>query len=175
MSTADQPPRPEHKPESEPDAASPDPAQRPGLVIRPAGRVVLLDPDNRVLLMRYDDGPPNGVHWSTPGGGLDPGEDYAAAAARELAEETGWHDIVLGGEIHRWTHRMEYDDAIVRQVESFFLARTHLPGRDITGVDAMHAADGIATWKWWTLEELDTTDEAIWPAELAELIKKTLT
>ena len=42
---------------------------------------------------RLDDGrsdqPPNGVHWSTPGGGLNPGEDYASGAARELAEETG--------------------------------------------------------------------------------------
>ena len=43
----------------------------PALRVRQAGRVILLDPDNRVLLMRYDDGPPNGVHWSTPGGGLN--------------------------------------------------------------------------------------------------------
>jgi hypothetical protein len=38
----------------------------------------------------------------------------------------------------------------------------------------MHESDGIATWRWWTLGELDTTDEAIWPAELAELIRKAL-
>ncbi len=144
------------------------------LRIRPAGRVVLLDPDDRVLLMRYDDGPPNGVHWSTPGGGLNPGEDFASGAARELAEETGWHDIVLLGEIHRWTHAMEYDDVIVRQVEHFYLARTDQPQREITGVEEMHEADGIATWRWWTLAELDTTSEAIWPAELATLIRKAL-
>jgi ADP-ribose pyrophosphatase YjhB (NUDIX family) len=145
--------------------------QQPELRIRPAGRVILLDPDDRVLLMRYDDGPPNGIHWSTPGGGLNPGEDYASGAARELAEETGWHDIVLLGEIHRWTHTMEYDDAIVRQVERFFLARTDQPKREITGVEAMHARDGIATWRWWTLAQLDPTAEAIWPAELPDLIR----
>src|SRR5262249_15542456 len=33
---------------------------RGGLITRHAGRVVLLDPDDRVLLMRYDDGLPNG-------------------------------------------------------------------------------------------------------------------
>jgi len=38
------------------------------------------------------------------------------SAARELAEETGWHDIVLLAEIHRRTFTMEYD-AIVSQVE----------------------------------------------------------
>lgn len=63
------------------------------LKVRHAGRVILLDPDDRVLLMRYDDGPPNGIHWSTPGGGLNQGEDYATGAARELAEETGWTDV----------------------------------------------------------------------------------
>ena len=142
-----------------------------GLRIRHAGRVVLLDPDDRVLLMRYDDGPPNGVHWCTPGGGLNPGEDYAAGARRELAEETGWHDVELGGEIFRRTHVMEYADAIVRQVERFFLARTDQPGRAITGVGPMHAADGIAAWRWWTLAELEAADEAIWPAELPGLIR----
>src|SRR5215469_17862934 len=74
---------------------------------RRAARVVLLDPRNRVLLMRYDDGPPNGSHWATPGGGLEPGETYEQAALRELAEETGWTDIVLLGEIHRRSHTME--------------------------------------------------------------------
>jgi ADP-ribose pyrophosphatase YjhB (NUDIX family) len=139
--------------------------------IRYAGRVVLLDPDDRVLLMRYDDGPPNGVHWSTPGGGLNPGEDYAAGARRELAEETGWNDIELAGEIFRRTLVMEYADAIVRQVERFFLARTDRPAREISGVDAMHVADGIAAWRWWSLAELDATDEAIWPSELPDLIR----
>jgi hypothetical protein len=56
-------------------------------------------------------------------------------------------------------------------VERFFLARTDRPGREIAGVDVMHAADGIAGWRWWTLAELDATDEAIWPAELPDLIR----
>ena len=155
----------------------PSQAPQPGgtderrLRARPAGRVILLDPDGRVLLMRYDDGPPNGIHWSTPGGGLNPGEDYASGARRELAEETGWDDITLLGEVHRREHTMEYADAIVRQVERFYLARTDQARREIAGVDQMHAADGIAAWRWWTLAELDATAEAIWPAELPGLIR----
>jgi ADP-ribose pyrophosphatase YjhB (NUDIX family) len=57
---------------------------------------MVLDPDDRVLLFRYDDGPPNGRHWCTPGGGLNDGEDYPTGARRELAEETGWTDVPLG-------------------------------------------------------------------------------
>ena len=101
------------------------PAQPPGEPsrLRRAGRVIVLDPDDRVLLFRYDEGPPNGRHWCTPGGGLNDGEDYAAGARRELAEETGWTDVVLGEEIFERTLTMEYADEIVRQHERFFLAR----------------------------------------------------
>src|SRR5271156_6078149 len=108
--------------------------------IRLAGRVIVLDPDDRVLLFRYDDGPPNGQHWCTPGGGLNDGEDYPAGARRELAEETGWTDVALGEEIFE---------------------------RALT----MGDADGIAAWRWWTLAELDSTTEAIWPTGLADLIR----
>jgi len=142
--------------------------------LRLAARVVLLDPDDRVLLMRYDDGPPNGSHWATPGGGLDKAEDYRAAALRELAEETGWSDIVLLGEVARRTLTMGYGGRLVRQRERLYLARTGPACREIRGVDAMHAADGIAEWRWWTLAELDATGEAIWPAGLASLIRNTL-
>src|SRR5207253_2620589 len=62
------------------------------LPVRLAGRVIPVDPSGRVLLFRYDDPPPKGQHWATPGGGLEPGEDFYAAACRELAEETGWSD-----------------------------------------------------------------------------------
>jgi ADP-ribose pyrophosphatase YjhB (NUDIX family) len=159
------------EPEPDQDAARPTAGRSSGLPVRQAARVVLLDPDDRVLLMRYDDDPPNGVHWSTPGGGLDAGESYPQAAIRELAEETGWTDVTLLGEIHRRSHVMTYASLLIRQHERLYLARTDQPCRTITGVADMHAADGIAAWRWWTVAELDATTEKIWPAELADLIR----
>lgn len=141
------------------------------LPVRRAARVILLDPDNRVLLMRYDQGPPNGKHWATPGGGAERGEDYRAAAARELAEETGWTDVVLLAEVLSHAYEMDHAGTLVWQDERLFLARTGEPGREIRGVEGMHAADGIAAWRWWTLAELDSTDADIWPAGLADLIR----
>jgi ADP-ribose pyrophosphatase YjhB (NUDIX family) len=144
------------------------------LRLRRAGRVIVLDPDDRVLLFRYDDGPPNDRHWCTPGGGLNDAEDYPAGARRELAEETGWDDVPLGPEVHERTLTMEYADAIVRQHERFFLARVGTARRGLGEVAAMHASDGIAAWHWWTLAEMDATDEVIWPGGLAGLIRGLL-
>jgi ADP-ribose pyrophosphatase YjhB (NUDIX family) len=144
------------------------------VLVRRAARVILLDPENRVLLMRYDDGPPNGAHWSTPGGGLNADEDYPAAALRELAEETGWRDVILRGEVLRREFEMQYSRKLIRQRERLYLARTDQSGREIRGVEAMHAADGIAAWRWWTLAELDSTTQTVWPPGLADLIRNVL-
>ena len=143
-----------------------------GLRLRRAGRGGVLDPEDRVLLFRYDDGPPNGRHWCTPGGGLNDGEDYAAGAQRELAEETGWLDVPIGAEVHERTLTMEYADEIVRQHERFFLARVDVGERGLGEVADMHVSDGIAAWRWWTLAELDGTGEEVWPPGLADLIRR---
>jgi ADP-ribose pyrophosphatase YjhB (NUDIX family) len=145
-----------------------------GLPSRRSGRVIVLDPADRVLLLRYDDDPLDGQYWATPGGGLNPGESYAAAASRELAEETGWDDVVLLGEIYRHVRMVENRGRIVRQHECLFLARTDRACRELGDVAAMHESDGIAAWRWWTLAELDTTAEVIWPAGLAGLIRGAL-
>ena len=60
-------------------------------VAREAVRVVLVDTDERVLLIEgHDPGrPEQGTYWFTPGGGIDPGETPQECAAREVLEETG--------------------------------------------------------------------------------------
>jgi 8-oxo-dGTP diphosphatase len=65
-------------------------------VVRAAGGIVVRD--GAVLLVHrpeYDD-------WSFPKGKLEPGESWAEAAVREVAEETGLRATV-GGEVGR-TH-----------------------------------------------------------------------
>lgn len=135
---------------------------------------MVLDPDDRLLLFRYDDALPNGPHWCTPGGGLEPGESYEQAAARELAEETGWTDVPVGRELHRRSLTMEYDGRLVRQVERLYIARVDSPQRPLGDVAAMHETDQIAGWRWWSVPELESTPEAVWPRELAGLVRAVL-
>ena len=134
--------------------------------------MIVLDPEDRVLLFRYDDGPPNGRHWCTPGGGLTDGEDYPAGARRELAEETGWTDVPVGSEVYERTLTMEYADAIVRQHERFFLARVEVGRADSARWRTCTSRTGSrrgtgGRWRSWT-----PPTQVVWPPGLADLIRR---
>ncbi|WP_157154944.1 MULTISPECIES: NUDIX hydrolase [unclassified Diaminobutyricimonas] len=68
--------------------------------IRVAAYAVIIE-DDQVLLSHWNENGRSG--WSMPGGGIDPGEDPAEAAVREIFEETGYHavlDELLGIDSH---------------------------------------------------------------------------
>jgi ADP-ribose pyrophosphatase YjhB (NUDIX family) len=65
-----------------PHDEKPAPVECAGAVVR--------DEAGRLLLVRRGHAPAKGL-WSLPGGRIEPGETAAAAAAREVREETGLH------------------------------------------------------------------------------------
>ncbi|NKZ08115.1 NUDIX hydrolase [Actinomadura latina] len=58
--------------------------------VRPAATVAAVDGDGRVLLIWRHRFITDQWGWEIPGGRVEPGEDPAEAAARELVEETGY-------------------------------------------------------------------------------------
>ncbi len=68
---------------------------------RPNVGIVLIRPDGKVWLGRRA-ATPEPFNWQFPQGGVDPGEDLADAARRELAEETGVTSVQIIGQTRDW-------------------------------------------------------------------------
>lgn len=73
-------------------------------------RVVVAAPDCRIALVRHR----YAGDWHLPGGGVNRREGYAAAALRELREETGLAEVTLGDPLGAYLHLSEgVDDNVV--------------------------------------------------------------
>lgn len=134
--------------------------------VREAARAVVLDADQRVLLLRYDE---NGGFWATPGGSLEEAEDHATATLRELREELGIGEatIELGVQLAERSKDHLVGGREVRQVERYFLARVS-PG-DVNP-DRATQPDNIREYRWWTQDELRSTRDTVYPRGLADLV-----
>lgn len=141
--------------------------------LRLGARAVVLDPDDRILLVRFEF--PDRALWATPGGGVDQGETHEQAIVRELAEEAGLEDVVLGPWI--WTRKHVFpflDGNWDGQVERFVLVRTHSFEPAPRFTEEQLAAEYVAGVRWWPQEELAASDELFAPRRLPELVAALL-
>jgi 8-oxo-dGTP pyrophosphatase MutT (NUDIX family) len=153
--------------------ASPDPV--PNAELRLAGRVILLDADDRVLLIHErSDIDSQQTHWLVPGGGVELAESTAEAAARELAEETGLLVPITDAEPvhierHSWSHAGRHFD----QTNHYFLARTaaRRPAAEPRSLTDLEKTI-VLGWRWWSIEDLAASTAEIWPANLADLLRR---
>ncbi|MCT9093688.1 NUDIX hydrolase [Streptomyces sp. ASQP_92] len=141
---------------------------------RKVARVILLDPQDRILLMHgYEPEDPTDTWWFTPGGGLEGDETRAEAALRELAEETGITDVELGPVL--WQRQCSFPFAGRRwdQDEWYYLARTTQTEATPTGLTELElrSTSGL---RWWTSAELSAARETVYPTRLAELLRTLL-
>jgi 8-oxo-dGTP diphosphatase len=147
---------------------SPDPPERP------TARVVLLDRHDRILLMkgRLPGGKHGPAAWFTVGGGVEPGETYLEAAAREIREETGILEFELGPVL--WLRRgvLHLPDPTL-MVEQYVLARCEAAPLRREGWTPIEQ-ELIEEVRWWTLAELITTQDRVFPPGLADLMPNVL-
>jgi 8-oxo-dGTP pyrophosphatase MutT (NUDIX family) len=137
--------------------------------VRRAARIVLLGPDDRVLLFRYV--PANyPVFWILPGGACDPDEDFPEAARRELREETGIDTLPRPLGLVR---EAEYDylGEPVKSVEHFFWHRTVLASIDVSDHTELER-EVMQEHRWFTTGQLGDWPETIYPLDLARLVAR---
>jgi 8-oxo-dGTP pyrophosphatase MutT (NUDIX family) len=93
---------------------------------RTAARAVVLDPDDRVLLLRARDPADPSVPpwWELPGGGLESGETGADAARRELWEETGLVVSEISAAVWRQHAVFDFGGYHFDQHETIHIARS---------------------------------------------------
>lgn len=143
-----------------------------GLRIRRAVRALIVDPDARVLLVRFEF--PTATVWATPGGGVEGGEDDETALRRELDEELGLTDVHIGPHIWSRRHVIPFldgswdgqDDRIHLVHAPAFVPRPRLGWEHLR-------AERVHELRWWTSDELMAAgDERVRfaPRRLPELV-----
>jgi G:T/U-mismatch repair DNA glycosylase/ADP-ribose pyrophosphatase YjhB (NUDIX family) len=142
-----------------------------GLQLRQAVRALIVDPADRVLLVRFDW--PDRTVWAPPGGGIEPGETDEQALVRELAEECGLRDFTLGPRLWTRTHWFTDMEGWAGQTEPTYLVRTGAfePAPEWSADEL--ASEGIGAQGWFAPSDL-SADVTFAPRRLPELVRDVL-
>jgi 8-oxo-dGTP pyrophosphatase MutT (NUDIX family) len=145
---------------------------------RQAARILLLDEDDALLLIcGFDPGEPAaGTFWFTPGGGLEPGEDFDQAARRELLEETGATAerlVEIGAQrIAEFTIEGQF----FVQAERFFAVRLSRFDPIATALTDLELRSHLES-RWWRRDEFDSVRPVAYPPDLTfrweEAVRRT--
>ena len=143
-----------------------------GLPLRRGVRALVVDPADRVLLVRFEY--PDKMVWTQPGGGVEPGEADELALTRELAEESGLRDFALGPCLWTRTHWTAGMAGWSGQEERIYLVRTAAfePAPEWTREQL--AEEGMTAQRWWTPSELANAKEIFAPRRFPALFRDLL-
>lgn len=145
-----------------------------GLRIREAVRALVLDPDRRVLLVRFEF--PDAIVWALPGGGIDPGESSHDALCRELIEEVGLTEPVIGAHLWNRLHVIPFIglpfDGQREQIHEVFAPAGFEPQPQFSWEQLN--AEHLYEIRWWTAAEVIASDATFVPRSLPTLLARYL-
>lgn len=140
---------------------------------RDTARIILLNEQERVLLVRYEElvpadpkltGPMS--FWVPPGGGVMEGETFEAAIAREIEEETGM-EIPVDALPWVWTrdHQLMHQGELKHFHERYFVLKVQPPERLHNRTD-----EPILDMRWWSCDEIERSSETFFPQGLINVL-----
>lgn len=141
---------------------------------RLAVKLLLLDEDDRLLLIHARDPQAHNDCWYPVGGGVEPGESLQEAAAREAHEETGLLSLPPGQQVWHRDHTYRFNGQVVDVAEEWLLHRIELFEPTPEQLSDFETRS-IMGFRWWRAEELAESPEIIYPPQLGRLLSQLLT
>lgn len=144
------------------------------LVVRQGVRALVLDPDDRILLVRFVNPQTGEEFWATPGGGIDPGEELEDALRRELREETGLEHVELGPVVWTRRHVFPWAGKTLDQSERIALVRVPAFEPQPLLTPGQLIEEGVHELRWWTLGELEVSGANFAPRRIVRFLRQLL-
>lgn len=137
------------------------------IIERESMRAIIIAEDEHVLLLRIRPPGEQECFWITPGGGLELGETTEVGLRRELREELGLVDFVVGPLVWRRQHTFSWAGRRMRQTEQYYIV--HAARFEPHMSDVTEAAT-LDRFRWWAAPELAQARERLTPLALAQIV-----
>ena len=138
------------------------------LKTRQSARIILLDADYRVWMLRIND--PIRPRWILPGGGMEAGESLEETARREMFEECAVDDAEIGPMVATRDAIGQLESiGSYRAKEHYFIA--HLNRQSPSGTNMLpHEVEDYTQQAWFSAEDIRASNEVVYPLGLADLL-----
>ena len=137
-------------------------------------RIVLRDRGGRILLLRAQlESRAAEPWWELPGGGIEPGEGYAEAAAREIREETGLHVSPAQIGPPRWRRSASWTARGIRRLQHEIVVAAELDVHQPPVTEGGRTGEEREEYteaRWWELADLLASGERFYPGRLPQLL-----